>query len=90
MSSDVEDVWGEGFGEGLGVGVDGPEGDAVDAGLDHAVDGVASSASDSEDLVLGVSLGWVWRVWLCVWILWWGLVVVGFVALMMSGCDVET
>mmetsp|Transcript_21350 Transcript_21350/g.43825 ORF Transcript_21350/g.43825 Transcript_21350/m.43825 type:complete len:304 (-) Transcript_21350:772-1683(-) len=50
VSSDVEDVGGEGFGEGLGVGVDGPEGDAVDAGLDHAVDGVASSASYSEDL----------------------------------------
>ena len=47
LSSDVEDVGGEGFGEGLGVGVDGPEGDAVDAGLDHAVDGVASSASYS-------------------------------------------
>ena len=36
--------------EGLGVRVTGDEIDARDAGLDHAVDGVTTTAADADDL----------------------------------------
>ena len=39
--------------QGLQVRVDGDEFHALDAGLDHPVDGVAAAASDADDLDLG-------------------------------------
>src|SRR5438874_2572011 len=41
----------------LSVGIDGDELHALDAGFDHAVDGVAAAAADADDLDLSEAAG---------------------------------
>ena len=50
LTTDVELDVGVGHQEGLGVGVDRDELDALEADLDHAVDGVDATAADADDL----------------------------------------
>ena len=50
LAADVELDVGVGHQQRLGVGVDRDEFDALEPGLDHAVDGIDTSAADADDL----------------------------------------
>ena len=50
VSADVELDVGIAHEEGLGIGVDGDELDALEADLDHPVDGIDTSTADADDL----------------------------------------
>src|SRR5213078_482823 len=50
LATDVELDVGVAHKQGLGIGVDGDELDALEAGVDHPVNGVHAAAADTDDL----------------------------------------